>query len=91
MQNVATTPALPAVLAAYLSNLPTKRDADGVLYYTAKAVLLYTKPSTIIHSDATTTPSTFSRYEVYLETANGYQASFHYVGIDALGRLVGVA
>jgi len=75
---------LPASLLTYLSTLTDT-------HYTATARVVSSHPSTIIHSNGTTTPSTFTRYEVWLEaTACDYTTLFHYVTRDALGRLGGL-
>ena len=72
----------PAALDAYLASY-----ADA--YYVAKATIISVNPSTIIHADATTSPSTHTKAMVWLEASCGYQTCFHYVEVDALGRLHG--
>jgi len=75
---------LPASLLTYLSTLSST-------HYTATARVVSSHPSTIIHPDASTSPGTHTRFEVWLEaTACNYQTLFHYVTEDACGRLGGL-
>ncbi len=82
---------LPPRLTSYLDLLTATRkvDALGVPFYTVRFTTISVKPSTIIHPDATTSPSTHHKFQVYLEAACGYQTLHHYVDVDALGRLHG--
>lgn len=93
MTDAANNPALTnAALTSYLAALDADSSLtpEGTPYYTHHAVLLETKPSRIIHADATSTPSTHHKLMVFARaTTCDYECLFHCVSIDALGRLCG--
>lgn len=85
-RNARTTARLPLntlALGLYLEELSGP-------YYTAEAELLESHDSTIIHSDATTTPATWGRFRVWLSARHcDYTTCYHYVTVGAKGRLSG--
>jgi len=82
-------------LVAYLNSLNSAGpvDVDGRPYYSHRASLVSIQPSTRIHgldSEVRTSKGWYAKVLVWAQETQGtYQSAFHYIGIDAFGRLHG--